>query len=405
MLRANPLLTGLAIGAGATYFFDAAQGKRRRKLLADQFNHFLHSIANELNVSWRDLKNRARGTAAQGRRMLDFGEVSDDVVVERVRAQLGHYASHARRIDVGCSGGHVVLRGPVSSDELIGLLRGVAVVPGVRTVTDELVVKDHEGNGVPAKVARKSWDFVHGDWTPATKLLAGTTGGVLLVNCLTARRRYLSDVVLGTLGFGMLIRSLASNQRDAASNWQRVEFHKTLLIHAPIEKVFSFITTPGNWALITTKIFNLRWHSDDAFAKEIVLPGMNLYCSERIVCRKDNECFATESLPDSWLTFNKELDFERAGDATRLHLKFSYLPPGGALGHAVGAMFGLDAKSFFDDFLMRAKTYLETGEQPHDVPRQYGPRQSVDAGPSAPPHEAAPNQPKDSPLWPANIES
>ncbi len=64
---------------------------------------------------------------------------------------------------------------------------------------------------------------------------------------------------------------------------------------------------------------------------------------------------------------------------------------------------GLDAKSFFDDFLMRAKTYLETGLQPHDVAKQmYGSRtaapsqnggskeqqpETVNHGPSAPPHD------------------
>lgn len=388
MLRTNSLLTGLALGAGAIYFFDASQGARRRKLAADQLNHLLHGCIHDFDVAWRDLQNRAQGTAAEARRVLDFSEVPDEVVVQRVRAQMGHYTTHARSIEVQSSNGHVVLRGPVASSELFGLLQAIGAIPGVRTVTDELVIERHGENGaergqLPASAAK----FVSGNWAPGTKLLVGGGGALLLGNCLMSRRRSLTDVALGCLGFGMLMRSVGN--QGTVGSWQRVEFHKTLAIHAPVEKVFGFLTRPENWLLITTKIQNLRWLGEDSFAKDIVLPGMNLTCSERIDCVKENECFVTESLPDSMLSYNKELHFEKAGDNTRLHLKFSYSPPAGAIGHAAASMFGLDAKSFFDDFLMRAKTYLETGLQPHDVARRGHRRQPADAGPSVPPHETS----------------
>jgi uncharacterized membrane protein len=388
MFRTNSLLTGLAAGAGLTYFFDAAQGARRRKLLADQFNHLASACLHDFDVSWRDLKNRSQGTAAVAQRVFASGDATDETVVQRARAVLGHHASHAHAIEVQSEGGHVVLRGPISRSELFGLLQAIGSVPGVRTVTDELTVQDHEGNGAMQIAAR--------DWSPGTKLVVGTVGGALLLNCLTARRRSLRDVVLGTLGFGLLARSLGCWNQGSGSTWSTVQFHKTILIHAPIEKVFNFIATPGNWAAITNRIHGLRWHSENAFAKNIALPGMDLYCSERIARREQNKCFECESLPDSMLTYTKSLHFERAGDDTRVHLQFTYQPPGGAIGHVVGAVLGLDAKSFFDDFLMRARYFLETGEQPHDVARHHHARQeSHDAGTNAPPHEAAPNQRED----------
>lgn len=390
MLRTNPLLTGLALGAGAMYFFDAAQGVRRRKLAADQLNHLIHGCVHDFDVAWRDLKNRVQGTAAEARRALNFSEVPDEVLVQRVRAQLGHYTTHARSIEVQSSNGHVVLRGPVSGGELFGLLRAIGAIPGVRTVTDELVIEQPGENGAGRQqLAAAAANIASANWAPGTKLLVGGGGALLLANCLMSRRRSLTDVALGCLGFGMLMRSVGPTSQGAASSWQRVEFHKTLAVHAPVEKVFGFLTRPENWLSITTKIQNLRWLGDDAFAKDIALPGMNLTCLERISCVKENECFVTESLPDSMLAYNKELHFERAGDNTRLHLKFSYSPPAGAIGHAAASMFGLDAKSFFDDFLMRAKTYLETGLQPHDVAKKSQRRQSADAGPSVPPHETS----------------
>jgi uncharacterized membrane protein len=395
MFRTNSLLTGLTLGAGAMYFFDAAHGARRRKLLADQCNHLLHACQHDFDVAWRDLKNRAQGTAAQARRLVDRGQVPDELVVQRVRAQLGHHVLHPRGIEVQSHEGHVVLRGPVPGSELFGLLRAVGAVPGVRTLTDELTVENREEqeSARGRAVSAAPWNFASGAWAPSTKLVVGGTGAFLLANCLTARRRSLTDVVLGTLGFGMLVRSLAPSSQGVANNWQTVEFHKTIMIHAPVEKVFGFLTHPENWLLITNKIRNLRWHGDDAFAKDIALPGMNLYCSERIACIKDNECFVTDSLPDSLLAYHKELHFEPAGEHTRLHLKFNYRPPAGAIGHAAAAIFGLDAKSFFDDFLMRTKNYLETDMQPHDVAKHQNRRhEPVDAGPNVPPHETAPGE-------------
>jgi len=391
------LLTGLAAGAGAMYFFDAAQGKRRRKLVADQFNHMVHDCMQSLDVSWRDLKNRTQGTMAHARGLMASDDASDDTIVQRVRSTIGHYVTHPRLIEVGCTGGHVVLRGPVPRSEIFGLLRAASSVHGVRTVADELMIADHLGNGAQGGTAPLS---LAGNASPGAKLVMGSVGAVLLGNCLTARRRTLSDVLLGTLGFGLLARSLAPASFGDVSGWQRVQFHKTLLIHAPMEKVFSFITTPANWPTISKRIRNLDVRSQDEFAKDIALPGMNLHCSERVTCRKENECFMTESLPDSMLSFEKQLHFERQGDNTRVHLKFSYRPPGGIIGHAAGAIFGIDAKSFFDDFLMRAKSYLETGVEPHDAAKRRFGQQATDAGPNAPPHERAPNQPEGSTISP-----
>jgi len=406
---AKSLLTGFAAGAGAMYFFDAAQGKRRRKLVADQFNRLAHDCLHSFDVACRDLKNRTQGAMAHARGLMASDDASDETIVQRVRSTIGHVLTHPRLIEVGCSGGHVVLRGPVPRSELFGLLRAASSVHGVRTVADELTIADHLGNGsengTSQGLAGSSSSFF-GNWSPGTKLLVGGVGAVLLGNCLMARRRSLSDAVLGTLGFGLLVRSLAPANQAEASSWSRVEFHKTLSIHAPVEKVFGFITTPANWLTISNKIRNLDVRSQDEFAKDIALPGMNLHCSERITRRQENECFMTESLPDSMLSFQKQLHFEPQGDHTRVHLKFAYSPPGGIVGHGVASLLGFDAKSFFDDFLMRAKTYLETGLQPHDVAKmQYGQRMATDAGPNVPPHERAPNQREGSEISPLGSPS
>lgn len=61
----NAFLTGGMLGAGAMYLFDPEQGRRRQALLGDQFRRLSHETAEGLDVAWRDLGNRARGTVAE----------------------------------------------------------------------------------------------------------------------------------------------------------------------------------------------------------------------------------------------------------------------------------------------------------------------------------------------------
>jgi uncharacterized membrane protein len=57
------------------------------------------------------------------------------------------------------------------------------------------------------------------------------------------------------------------------------------------------------------------------------------------------------------------LRFERLPESgTRVDLNFSYVPPAGALGHAVASLFGADPKRALDEDLNRLKTLLETGK-------------------------------------------
>jgi uncharacterized membrane protein len=408
MLNLNSMFTGLAIGAGAMYFFDAAHGRRRRKLVADQFNHLLHQASNDLDASWRDLSNRAQGAVAEARGMLRADDANDETVCHRVRAVMGHFVTNAHEIEVGSTNGHVVLRGPIRRMELPALLAAVGTVKGVRTVTDELVVQGEaagDGEGTLDLVSSLNCNL-----SPGMKLVMGTAGGVLLANCMLARRRSLTDLVLGFAGFGMLTQAVAT--RNVGNRMGRmVEFHKTVHINAPASTVFDFIFNMENLMLISDKVHDVRMDDTGRITKSIGFPGgLSLRMAERITCLEKDKCLSTRSEPDSMLQYEKHLRLQQEGDeGTRVHLHFIYSPPGGVIGHAAAAAFGLDAKSFFDDLMMRMKTYLETGVQPHDVRRLGGEhsrsatddvRQEEEAqsherglasGPNVPPHDKAPH--------------
>jgi uncharacterized membrane protein len=52
---------------------------------------------------------------------------------------------------------------------------------------------------------------------------------------------------------------------------------------------------------------------------------------------------------------------------TRVDVRMSYFPPAGLIGHAIAKLFGADPKSKMDADLLRMKSFIETGHQPHDA--------------------------------------
>jgi uncharacterized membrane protein len=90
-----------------------------------------------------------------------------------------------------------------------------------------------------------------------------------------------------------------------------------------------------------------------------------------------NEAFAWRTIEGSPVAHAGLIRFEPASDGqTRVHIRMSYNPPGGWLGHGVAAAFGADPKRSLDADLVRMKTLIETGRPPHDA-AQYGDRSSV----------------------------
>ena len=175
------LLTGLGIGVGLMYLLDPERGRRRRALVRDQLVRAGHAGGDAMGAAGRDVAHRLSGTTARLRGSLRRDRVDDDVLVERVRAQLGRLVSHPRAIDVLAADGVVTLRGPILEEEVAALLRGAGRVRGVRDVVSELEPHQEPGNvpalqgGVTPTALQPAW---RRPWSPTTRLLTGT--GALL---------------------------------------------------------------------------------------------------------------------------------------------------------------------------------------------------------------------------------
>src|SRR5918999_6054297 len=190
----NPIfLGGAAVGVALMYFLDPNSGRRRRARTRDKVVHAARLVNEGAKVTARDTVHRAQGAWAEAKRLFtgDEEQITDDVLIGRVRAALGRVVSHPHAIEASTSGGHVTLVGPILSYEVRPLLRAVRGVAGVRAVSDQLTVYNEPGNvsslqgGEPRSGER--FELMQANWSPAARMAAGGAGAALMMAATQAR--------------------------------------------------------------------------------------------------------------------------------------------------------------------------------------------------------------------------
>ena len=147
-----PFLAGAAIGAGLMFLLDPDRGTRRRALARDQVLSAGRRAGDQLGAKARHIGNRARGLAASARTRFKGDEAEDEVVKDRVRAEIGRVVSQSGQVIVEVEHGVVTLSGPILTAEREELISAVRQVRGVRDVEDRL--DTHEStSGVPGQRA------------------------------------------------------------------------------------------------------------------------------------------------------------------------------------------------------------------------------------------------------------
>ena len=143
------ILSGAALGAGLMYMLDPDRGGRRRALVRDQLASAGNKTGMYAGKLSRDLSNRAQGLYAEARSHFRQEQVSDDVLIARVKAELGRHPVHHRALEISASGGRVTLGGPALAGEVEQLVSAVRSVRGVADVENRLEVYDRP-DGVSA---------------------------------------------------------------------------------------------------------------------------------------------------------------------------------------------------------------------------------------------------------------
>lgn len=363
-------ISGLGLGAGLMYLLDPDRGRRRRTLLRDRAVRAVNRFGHFLDATARDVSHRAQGLAAEACSLFTSEEVPDEVLVERVRSRMGRVVSHPHTIGVTARAGRVTLSGPILADEVDDLLCCVSAVQGVKGVENWLEVHDRAGNVPELQGAGRRpgslIDFAQANWSPATRLLAGTVGCGLMANCL-ARRTPLA-ALLGTAGFALFLRGLTNLEfrrlLGTGAGRRAIDVQKTLTIAAPVEEVFTFWTNYQNFPCFMSHLCEVRdlgggrshWVAEGP-------GGMPVRWNAVLTRFIPNQVLAWRSEPGSAVAHAGVIRFERRGpSATRVDIRLSYNPPAGALGHFAATLFGTDPKSAMDEDLVRLKSLLETGK-------------------------------------------
>ncbi|HJU65258.1 MAG TPA: SRPBCC family protein [Gemmatimonadaceae bacterium] len=373
--RTLALLGGLGLGAVLMYLLDPDRGKRRRHMVRDKAVRALHVSADAVDATGRDLRNRAQGAAAELRARVRKDEAGDEVIVQRVRAELGRSVSHPSSIIATSQDGLVTLSGPILTREADQVLSAVRRVRSVKEVVDRLDRHDYADHvpGLQGGTQRTGdrMELLQENWAPAARLFTGLAGGAVAL--YGARRRGMVGAALGAAGAALLARSATNVEVrrlvGAGSGGRAIEIRKTITLDLPVEQVFAFFTDYENFPQFMSHVREVR-DLGDGRSHWVVdgLAGVPVEWDAIITRAEPLRELAWKSAESSTVQHAGTMRFEPTPvGGTRVDIKMWYNPPAGATGHAVSKLFRVDPKKQLDDDLARVKTALETGTPPHDA--------------------------------------
>lgn len=167
------------VGGLLVYFLDPDTGKRRRALVKDRSVSLLKDADHALGKASRDLSNRAHGAVAEARSRLALGGVSDEVLVEQVRAKLGRVNSFPHLVEVSARDGVISLRGAALESEHDRFISALSSLRHISSVRNELKTY-RSPQDIPGfqqgSIRRKEAEV---GWTPAARLGMGLAGSAL----------------------------------------------------------------------------------------------------------------------------------------------------------------------------------------------------------------------------------
>jgi uncharacterized membrane protein len=375
------MMVGAGVGAGLMYLYDPQMGRRRRAVTRDKLVSFGHRIDDAIEVTSRDLTNRTVGLWAEMRSSITSNGVSDDVLAERVRAQLGGLVSHPSAIEVRAEQGCVTLSGPVLRHEVDRLLKGVASVRGVHEVENRLDIHDEPGNvpglqGQPVRrLSGRQRDVMQLRWSPTTRFLMGTAGGA--VAAFGAGRRDIFGGALTLTGLTLLTRALTNLELKrlvgVGAGRCAIDIQKTININAPVERVFRLWANYQNFPHFMSNVREVKDLGDGRSHWIVAGPaGTSVEWDAVITSFTPNEVLAWRAEPNSIVQHAGTIRFLSNPDgSTTVNIRLTYNPAIGGLGHIAASLFGADPRSQMDEDLVRMKSFIETGKVPSDAAWQH----------------------------------
>jgi uncharacterized membrane protein len=165
-------------------------------------------------------------------------------------------------------------------------------------------------------------------------------------------------------GLGLLARAITNmpvGELLGIAPGGGIHIQKTITIAAPVNEVFHFLSNYHNLPQFVSHLREIHRLGNNTSRWVAAGPaGTAVEWDAKITHYEPNKLLAWKSLPGSTIRTSGVLRLERLpGPATRVTLHMSYVPPAGALGHAVASLLGADPKKALDDDLNRLKVLME----------------------------------------------
>ncbi|HVJ94688.1 MAG TPA: hypothetical protein VM580_33105 [Labilithrix sp.] len=202
MGSARGVTYGTALGAGLMFFLDPRRGAARRALIEQKARRFAHEVVTATSIGGRDLEHRLQGLLSKLSGKHETS-VPDDVLVARVRSQLGRVCSHPHAVEAIAKGnGRIELKGPILRREVGPVVSAIERVRGVAIVEHDFDVRS-ESEGHPALLGGGLQSPSVRLPSPASRLVLGIgVAGIGLMSLLKGRP-------FGLLASGAVVLALA----------------------------------------------------------------------------------------------------------------------------------------------------------------------------------------------------
>lgn len=361
----------IVMSAGLWYWLDPARGGARRQRMRDRVARGTENARASLNGAASNLRARAWGVAADAAGSLPGAPDNDERLGERVRATVARCVSYPRAIDVQANAGEIVLRGPVLAHEVDWLISRIWSARGVKSVLNQLEPHDEAGTvpglqGAPADPQR-----MHDEWAPAIRVAAGTAGGAAMI--AGARAGGVVGALIGVSGIALLARAVTNMDlarvTGLGAGRRGVVIEKNIEINAPVERVYELWSNCENLPHFMSHVREVRLQENGLWHWIVDGPaGVPVEFDSIITMDKPNRRLAWKTVPGSAIQHAGMVGFRSNADrTTNVHVRLTYNPVAGAIGHIIAKLLGVDPKKQMDDDLLRLKDFIENGHPPADA--------------------------------------
>jgi len=366
----TPWLTwmgGIALGALAMYIADPVQGRRRRAFLQDKFTYVTNSTSRLMDQTLHDAQNRWSGLQASAMQLLlprQAKPIDDHVLEARVRSRLGRAISHGHDVEVHAQSGVVTLAGNLDSEEKEKILKLVAAIPGVESVSCQIQIqRQRQAQTERAPMLRERSPL----W------IAGLGAGFLTWYALT--RRQPMGLLAAATGLGLISRGGAGARRStgkfSAHESLGYEAECTIAIAASPDVVFDIWSQYENFPHFMLQVIEVRdlgqnrshWIGQGPEGQDVEWDSV-LTVSER------PHRLAWRSEPNARVDHEGAVLLEPVGEGTRATVRFVWRPSTGipdtpdtpdTPDESLMVLSVSDPEAMLRDDLHRMKEFIERG--------------------------------------------